>query len=85
MFVATGDGMQLISDSYSELDYTPNVGPAFQPITVQNINPQTGQPIGTARAFDSHAKSGQLAGLIEVRDGTLTCAAVFPDPALPLS
>jgi flagellar hook-associated protein 1 FlgK len=71
LFVATGDGVQLVSDSYSELNYTPNVGPAFQPITVQNVSAQTGQPIGTPRAFDSHVKSGQLAGLIAVRDGTL--------------
>ncbi len=71
LFVSTTDGTQLIGDGYSELSYTPNVGPAFQPVTVQSVSAQTGQLIGTASPFDSHAKSGQLAGLLGVRDGTL--------------
>ena len=47
LWVSTTDGVQLVGDGYSELSYSPSVGPAFPPITVQTISGQTGQPIGT--------------------------------------
>ena len=40
-------------------------------ITSQDINPQSGQPIGQPQNIQSHIDSGQLKGLIDMRDGTL--------------
>jgi flagellar hook-associated protein 1 FlgK len=71
IFVSTLDGMQLVGDNYTQLTYTPTAGPSFPPITAQTINAQTGQPIGIPRSFDSHAASGQMGGLLQMRDGTL--------------
>ena len=71
LWVSTTDGVQLIGDAYAQLSYSPGVGPAFQPVTVQTISGQTGQPIDNPRTFDPHVNSGKIAGLIELRDGTL--------------
>jgi flagellar hook-associated protein 1 len=71
MFIATTDGMQLVSDTYSQLTYQPSSGSSFKPITIQSVNTLTGQPIGNAQTFDPHAQSGQLRGLLDMRDGTL--------------
>jgi flagellar hook-associated protein 1 FlgK len=71
LYVSTTDGVQLVSDNYAQLAYSPTVGPAFPPITVQTVNGQTGLPIDTPRTFDPHAKQGKIAGLVELRDGTL--------------
>jgi flagellar hook-associated protein 1 FlgK len=71
LYVSTTDGVQLVGDSYAQLSYSPGIGPAFPPITVQNISGQTGLPIDSPRTFDPHATQGEIAGLIELRDGTL--------------
>ncbi len=71
LWVSTTDGVQLIGDSYAQLGYSPSVGPAFPPITVQTISGQTGQPIDSPRTFDPHATQGKIAGLLQLRDGTL--------------
>ncbi|HMI95579.1 MAG TPA: flagellar hook-associated protein FlgK [Micropepsaceae bacterium] len=71
LYVSTTDGVQLVGDNYAQLSYSSTTGPAFSPIMVQTINGQTGQAIGTPRTFDAHATSGKLAGLVELRDGTL--------------
>jgi flagellar hook-associated protein 1 FlgK len=71
LWVSTTDGVQLVGDAYAQLSFTPGVGPAFPPITVQTISGQTGQPIDSPRTFDPHATQGKIAGLLELRDGTL--------------
>jgi flagellar hook-associated protein 1 FlgK len=71
MFVSTSDGVQLVGDNYAQLTYQPSAAQAFHPVTVQTISTQTGQPIGTIQTFDPHATSGQLRGLLDMRDGTL--------------
>ena len=71
LWVSTTDGVQLVGDSYGQLSYAPSVGPAFPPITIQTISGQTGQPIDNPRVFDPHATQGKIAGLLELRDGTL--------------
>ncbi|HEY4266447.1 MAG TPA: flagellar hook-associated protein FlgK, partial [Micropepsaceae bacterium] len=71
IFIATSDGMQLVSDNYAVLAYHPSSGSSFNPITVQTVNAISGQTIGPSRDFDSHATSGQLRGLLDMRDGTL--------------
>jgi flagellar hook-associated protein 1 FlgK len=71
LFVSTADGVQLVGDAYAQLDYTPSAGPSFKPVTLQMFSGQTGQPVGTSQVFDPHATSGQMRGLLEVRDQTL--------------
>ncbi len=71
LWVSTTDGVQLVGDAYAQLSFTPGVGPAFPPITVQTISAQTGQPIDNPRTFDPHATQGKIAGLLQLRDGTL--------------
>ena len=71
MFVATNDGVQLVGDNYAQLTYQPSPAQSFNPVTIQTISTETGQAIGTAQTFDPHATSGQLRGLIDMRDGTL--------------
>jgi flagellar hook-associated protein 1 FlgK len=71
MFLSTTDGVQLISDAYAQLDYEPSAGPSFKPVTVQMLSPLSGLPVGTAQIFDPHATSGQLRGLLDMRDHTL--------------
>jgi len=71
LFVATADGVQLVSDSYSQLTYSPTAGPSFNPIIVQAVNPLTGATIGTPLPFDAHTMSGKLRGLLDVRDNVL--------------
>jgi flagellar hook-associated protein 1 FlgK len=71
LFVATTDGVQLVSDIYAELTHQPNFGPSFNPVMVQAIHPLTGAVIGTPLVFDSHASSGELRGLLDIRDNVL--------------
>jgi flagellar hook-associated protein 1 FlgK len=71
LFVATTDGVQLVSDVYAELTHQPNFGPSFNPVMVQTIHPLTGDVIGTPLVFDSHAMSGELRGLLDIRDNVL--------------
>lgn len=71
LFVSTTDGVQLVSDVYAELVHQPTFGPSYSPITVQAIHPLTGAVIGTPLTFDPHATSGELRGLLDVRDNVL--------------
>jgi len=71
LFLATSDGVQLVSDTYSQLTYQPTSGPSFGPIIVQAVNPPTGAAIGTPLPFDAHTMSGKLRGLLDVRDNLL--------------
>ncbi len=71
ILVSTGDGVSLVSDSYAKLSYTAGDNGVYQPISIQDTNPQTGQPIGSAQTLDSHLGSGQILGLIQMRDGTV--------------
>src|SRR5262249_44830291 len=75
MFVSTLDGIQLVGDNYSVLSCSPTNGPSFNPVTIQTRNVLSGQPVGQSRTFDSHSASGQLRGLLDVRDGELASIA----------
>ena len=71
--VMTQDGINIVGDNYAQLSYTAGgANGTYQPIAIQDINPQTGQPIGKGQALDSHLSGGTIKGLIDVRDGTLT-------------
>ena len=71
--VMTQDGINIVGDNYAQLSYTAGgANGTYQPITIQDVNPQTGQPIGKGQALDSHLSGGSIKGLIDVRDGTLS-------------
>ncbi len=69
--VSTQDGVNLVGDTYAQLSYTSSTDGSSQPITIQDINPQTGQLSGTAKNLDSHLTGGKIKGLIEMRDTTI--------------
>lgn len=70
--VMTTDGMNLVSDSYAQLSYTPSTSTGvYSPISIQDFNPASGAAIGTPQAFDQHVAGGKLKGLLETRDGAL--------------
>lgn len=71
ILLSTGDGLGLVSDSYSQLSYAAGQNGVYNSIMVQDTNPSTGQPIGSAQILDSHLESGQIRGLLDMRDGTL--------------
>ncbi|HEX3672880.1 MAG TPA: flagellar hook-associated protein FlgK [Rhizomicrobium sp.] len=73
MTVMTGDGVSLVSGtSYGQLSYAGgNASGSYGTIQLSNVDPQTGQTIGTATALDPHLNGGSLLGLIQMRDGTL--------------
>ena len=71
LFLATADGVQLVTDSYAQLTAQPSQGPSFNPVIAQIINPLTGASIGTPLPFDEHATSGKLRGLLDLRDNVL--------------
>ncbi len=75
MFVSTIDGIPLINDRLFQFDYgaagTVSASTVFDTITVHPYDPTTGQlsPQGTAIA--PHINSGELRGLLNVRDQVL--------------
>jgi flagellar hook-associated protein 1 FlgK len=71
MFVATTDGVQLVGDNYAQLTYRPSAAQSYNPVTIQTVSAVSDQPIGLVQTFDPHATSGQLRGLLDMRDGTL--------------
>ncbi|MGA7673922.1 MAG: flagellar hook-associated protein FlgK [Rhizomicrobium sp.] len=73
MSVMTQDGVSLVdSNTYAQLSYTAGGSDGvYQPITIQNVNAQNGQTVGTAQALDPHLSGGKIEGLITMRDSTL--------------
>jgi len=73
MVVSTEDGTNLVGDSYAQLSYPGGASNgSYGPITITNVNPSTGQPIGTSQPFDAHLGSGSVKGLLDMRDGALS-------------
>ena len=70
--VSTADGINLVSNTYANLSYSggAQIG-AFGNISVQDINPGTGQPMGLSVPLDPHLSGGSLKGLIDMRDQVL--------------
>jgi flagellar hook-associated protein 1 FlgK len=74
--IATTDGVSLVGATYAQLSYTSGAtNGTYGPITMQSINPNTGDKIGNAQIMDSHIDSGQLKGLMDMRDGSLANTA----------
>ncbi|RMD88714.1 MAG: flagellar hook-associated protein FlgK [Alphaproteobacteria bacterium] len=79
--VNTLTGAQLVTPAfYTALRYEgPGVVSAetkFPPITVQRVDPSTGQPAGTPRVLDGDIRSGALRGLLDMRDRQLVDLSV---------
>ena len=70
-FISTQDGVSLVGDTYAHINYKPSSGPSYSPLTIQDVDQTSGQPVGMAHAFDAHAGAGSLRGLLDMRDGTL--------------
>ena len=70
--VSTNDGVNLVGDAYAQLSYSPGAqNGTYDAIMSQDINPASGQPIGPSQNIQAHIDSGQLKGLIGMRDCTL--------------
>lgn len=73
MTVMTQDGVSLVGDTYAQLSYPGGSSTgSYGSIMLSNVNPQNGQTLGGAQALDPHLGSGQLEGLIQMRDGALS-------------
>jgi len=72
MLVSTSDGVSLVGGStYGQLSYSGGSNGSYPPIALQTIDPATGQNVGPTQALDPHLGSGQLEGLVSMRDGAL--------------
>jgi len=70
--VSTADGFNLVSNTYAQLSYIGGAqNGAYGNISIQDVNPASGSPIGTAQALDPHLTGGSLKGLIDMRDQVL--------------
>ncbi len=74
--IATTDGVSLVGSTYGQLSYAGGAtNGTYGPITMQSINPNTGNTIGNAQIMDLHIDSGQMKGLMDMRDGSLANTA----------
>lgn len=73
LLVSTADGTNLVGNgTYAQLSYSGGASNGtYGPIEMQTVNASTGQPVGTSQAINSDLGSGEIAGLIQMRDGTL--------------
>ncbi len=74
LLVSTADGVNLVgSTTCAQLSYSGgNSNGTYGPIMLQNINPSIGQNVGQSQAISSDLGSGEIAGLVQMRDGTLS-------------
>lgn len=73
LVVSTADGVVLVGDTYAQLSYSAGAtNGTYGSISYINVNPQTGQSFGQSMALDPHLGSGQMKGLIDMRDGALS-------------
>lgn len=71
LVISTADGTNLVGDTYAELSYAAGGGGNYGPVGLQTINPATGDQVGPGQNLDPRLESGQLKGLIDMRDQTL--------------
>jgi flagellar hook-associated protein 1 FlgK len=72
MVVSTTDGVNLVGTStYGQLSYSGGSNGSYPSIAMQTVDPAIGQNVGPSVALDSHLGSGQLQGLVTMRDGAL--------------
>jgi len=75
--VTTDDGTSLVGTTYGQLSYSGGSATSgtYPPIMLTNIDPSTGKTVGNAQALDSHIGSGQIRGLLDMRDKDLADAS----------
>lgn len=74
--VSTADGVSLVDSTYARLSYAGGAtNGTYGPITMQSVNPNTGQVVGNPQTMDSHIGSGQIKGLMDMRDDSLADTA----------
>lgn len=73
MLVSTSDGVNLVGNStYAQLACAGGASNGtYAPVTMQSINALTGLPIGASQSINPDLGSGEIAGLMQMRDGTL--------------
>jgi flagellar hook-associated protein 1 FlgK len=73
LLVSTANGTNLIGNgTYAQLSYSGgSSNGTYGPIEMQTVNATTGQSIGPSQALDPDLGSGEIAGLVQMRDGTL--------------
>ena len=73
MLVSTTDGVNLVGNStYGQLACAGGASNGtYAPVTMQSINALTGLAIGASQSINSDLGSGEIAGLMQMRDGTL--------------
>ncbi|MCE9523076.1 MAG: flagellar hook-associated protein FlgK [Alphaproteobacteria bacterium] len=75
VFVALGDGTSLINDLSSELRYVSPTAVAsstsFPSLNLQRTNPEGGTDAGPPTALEGRIRSGEIRGLIDLRDKAL--------------
>jgi flagellar hook-associated protein 1 FlgK len=74
MLVSTTDGVNLVGNStYAQLSCAGGASNGtYAPVMMQSINALTGLPIGASQSINSDLGSGEIAGLMQMRDGTLS-------------
>lgn len=76
MAITTADGTSLVGTTYAQLSYDGGgTSGTYAPIAIQSINPNTSKIIGSAQSLDAHIDSGQIKGLLDMRDRNLADAA----------
>jgi flagellar hook-associated protein 1 FlgK len=74
--ITTDDGTGLVGATYAQLTYAGGAtNGTYGPITIQSVNPNTGEVIGSPQTLDSHLDGGQLKGLMDMRDNALASTA----------
>jgi len=75
IFVSLSDGTSVVSDLSSELRYpgptAVTAGTSFPPLTLQRIDPEGNNDIGTAVAIEGRVQGGEIRGLLDMRDKAL--------------
>jgi len=74
MLVSTTDGVNLVGNStYAQLSCAGGASNgSYAPVLMQSINALTGLPVGPSQSLNPDLGSGEIAGLIQMRDGTLS-------------
>ena len=73
MLVSTTDGVNLVGNStYAQLSCAGGASNgSYAPVLMQSVNALTGLPVGPSQSIDPDLGSGEITGLIQMRDGTL--------------
>ncbi len=74
LLVSTSDGVNLVgSGTYAQLSYAGgSLDGSYAPIQLQNYNPSINQTVGPSQSLSPDLGSGEIAGLVQMRDGALS-------------